>query len=207
VTLTAPDGSEHTVKANSHAALLTGIQASADVTEIVAAGGAGSWSLGNVSRVFTADYFAGWSLAVVYAEPGAPERRATIYDGALRVAAGSAKELDIDAPGGTASHLGFVVWGAHPDRVGSDIWMSSGEGQDSMAQELKADPFSGTARGFSGSPSQGTDVFTLDAPIVFPRSEQAGTGVTLRVSAWGDLERSDPFTLGGVTLVTDLATR
>jgi hypothetical protein len=100
--------------------------------------------------------------------------------------------------------LGFVVWGAHPERAGSDLWMSSGTGQDAVAQELIANPFAGVAAGHNGPATGGTDVLTLDTGVVFPRGEGADTAVILGLRAWGDEKESDPFTLGTVTLVTGL---
>jgi RNA polymerase sigma factor (sigma-70 family) len=203
-TLISPDGAEHAIVAAAEDTLIKGEQARADVTKLVAAGGAGNWSVGGAERSAGAEDFAGWSLTVVYEAPGLPQRRASVYQGALRVQAGTGKELDLDAPAGTAPHLGFVAWGADPERSGSDIWMSSGVGQEAVSQELVPNPFQGHATGFGGGPSPGVDVFALDDRVVFPRAEGAGTAVALRVRAWGDANESDPFTLGAVTLVADL---
>ncbi|MDR1151496.1 MAG: sigma-70 family RNA polymerase sigma factor [Bifidobacteriaceae bacterium] len=204
VTLVSPDGTGHRVDAEGEFGLLEGAQSTADVTDVVASAGGGEWRVDGLAREPHPGIYAGWSLTVVYAAPGLPERRASVYQGALRVEAGTGKELDVDAPLGLASHLGFVAWGASPARTGSDIWMSSGTGQEAVSQELVPDPFRGSAAGYSGPPAGGTDVFALDKGVEFPRAENAGTAVTLRVRAWGDANQSDPFTLGAVTLVTDL---
>ncbi|MDR0432810.1 MAG: sigma-70 family RNA polymerase sigma factor [Bifidobacteriaceae bacterium] len=202
--LTAPDGSQHAIEADNRDPLIAGSQATADVTEIVADGGAGQWTVGDVPRNPGAGEFAGWALTVVYESADLPERRASVYQGVLRVQAGTGKELDIDAPKGVASHLGLVAWGASPERTGSDIWMSSGTGQETVSQELIPNPFRGKQAGFSGPAAGGTDVVVLERGVVFPRAENAGTSVTLRVRAWGESEQSDPFTLGAVTLLADL---
>jgi RNA polymerase sigma factor (sigma-70 family) len=203
-TLIAPDGTAHPVRATAHNELLVGDQATADVTGIVSLGASGTWTLADADVASGEDFFAGWTLTVAYTAPGLPERRVSIYQGALRVAAGNGKEVDVDAPTGTADSLGLVAWGAHPGRIGSDLWMSAGRGEDAVAQELLANPFHGTATGFAGPPTAGTDVLNLDGGVVFPRVDKAGSTVTLGVRAWGDPEESDPFTLGAVALVTGL---
>jgi hypothetical protein len=203
-TLVAPDGSPHPVESASETELLQGSQLTAEVTEVVAAGGPGEWSLHDVSRAIDATGFAGWALTVVYEAPGLPDRRANVYQGRLRVSAGTGKALEVDAPTGTADQLGFVVWGASSDKTGSDVWMSSGSGQEEVSQELIPNPFQGKADGYTGAPTPGTDVFTLESGVVFPKANNATSAVTLNVRAWGDTDQSDPFTLGGLTLLTDL---
>jgi hypothetical protein len=203
-TLTSPGGQVSGVVGGTRDDLLAGEQVSVDVTEIVSQGGQGSWQLSGVGPAEDSDEFAGWYLAVVYADDSLPTRRVSLYQGALRVQAGTGKELDVEAPLGTASHLGFVAWGADPQRTGSDIWMSSGVGQEAVSQELIANPFQGRAQGHDSAPAPGVDVFSLDDGVVFPSAEGAGTSVSLRVRAWGDANQSDPFTLGAVTLVADL---
>jgi hypothetical protein len=184
--------------------LLTGSQASAEVTEIVAAGGPGTWELTDVSRRPSTPGFAGWALTVVYEAPDLPERRVWVYQGALRVEAGKGKELEVEAPSGSAFHLSFIAWGADRNRSGSDIWMSSGVGADSVSQELLANPFRGRAEGYAGQAQSGTDVLDLPGGVVFPRAAGSGSAVTLRLRAWGDQDQSDPFTLGGVSVVTEV---
>ena len=53
----------------------------ADVTDIVAAAGAGEYGVANVQAGTGRDSYAGWALVTVQADPSAPVRNVTIYDG------------------------------------------------------------------------------------------------------------------------------
>ncbi|MDR1428203.1 MAG: sigma-70 family RNA polymerase sigma factor [Bifidobacteriaceae bacterium] len=203
-TLVAPDGKRHAVAPAKRDVLLAGLQATAEVTEAVATGGGGIWTVTGATVGSGKTAFAGWSLTVVYAAPDLPKRRASVYQGALRVEAGTGKELEVEAPAGTASHVGFVAWGADAARSGSDIWMSSGTGRGAVSQELIANPFRGRAAGYAGERLPGTDVVAVNHGVVFPRADGAANTVALRLRAWGDSDQSDPFTLGAVSLVADL---
>lgn len=53
----------------------------ADVTALVAAGGAGEYGVANVQAGTGRDRYAGWAMVTVLADPNAPVRNITIYDG------------------------------------------------------------------------------------------------------------------------------
>ena len=63
----------------------TRYQAFADVTALVQAGGAGSYTVGNVQAGTGADRHAGWSLVVAYQDAAQPARNLTIFDGVAQV--------------------------------------------------------------------------------------------------------------------------
>ena len=60
-----------------------------DVTSIVQAAGAGSYSVADVEAGTGGDRFAGWALVVAYQDPGQPPRDLTVDDGLVTVSSGS----------------------------------------------------------------------------------------------------------------------
>ncbi|MGQ0463918.1 MAG: Ig-like domain-containing protein [Sporichthyaceae bacterium] len=53
----------------------------ADVTSLVSAGGAGTYTVANIQAAQGDDRFAGWALVVAYNDPNAPMRNLTVFDG------------------------------------------------------------------------------------------------------------------------------
>ena len=94
--------------------LLSGVeryQAFADVTELVAASGGGTWTaldpqIGSV----TDGAHAGWSLVVVYEHATAPAQRVLVVDGFEIVSADSSTALTVPIGGRGESTVGFVAW-------------------------------------------------------------------------------------------------
>ncbi len=103
----------------------TAYQATADVTALVQALGAGAYRVTDIdaraNNILGPDdlLFAGWVLVVAYQQTGAPERRITLYDGLTAIAPGSDTEvtlrgLDLSGSGVPAGALG--VWAFEGDR-------------------------------------------------------------------------------------------
>src|SRR5918998_1650901 len=71
-----------------------------DVTELVRAGGSGTYAVANVQARTRgqqgAEFHAGWSLVVVYREPGAPPRNLTVFDGMTPVATANPAIPNVD---------------------------------------------------------------------------------------------------------------
>lgn len=94
----------------------TAYQGFIDVTARVVAGGNGTYTVANVrSTNNTANMFAGWSLVVVYRDPGAPPRNLVVFDGYAEVAPGATVNLTVNGfmtpPAGPVNtRLGVVVY-------------------------------------------------------------------------------------------------
>jgi uncharacterized repeat protein (TIGR01451 family) len=83
-------------------------QAFADVTSAVASGGAGTYTVANVTTTVAAlNSYAGWSLVVVYRLASDPTRNMVVYDGYRRVA--GAANVDIPLSGFTTPPFGTVT--------------------------------------------------------------------------------------------------
>ena len=61
----------------------------ADITALVQAAGAGTYSVANVQAGTGADRYAGWTLVVAYEDPTQPPRNLTVDDGFVTVSSGS----------------------------------------------------------------------------------------------------------------------
>jgi uncharacterized repeat protein (TIGR01451 family) len=91
-------------------------QAFADVTALVSAGGAGTYTTANVQAGRGLDRYAGWSLVVAYHSPTAPPRNLTVFDGFVTVNSGdppqqiSVSGFRTPPSGPVRSKLGFVAY-------------------------------------------------------------------------------------------------
>lgn len=70
-------------------------QAVAEVTELVRAGGAGTWTVGGTQLATGPAAFGGWSLVVAYRDPAAPVRSLVVLDGLTEVSSSAAVRLDV----------------------------------------------------------------------------------------------------------------
>ncbi|MFS0701592.1 beta strand repeat-containing protein [Cellulomonas sp. 179-A 4D5 NHS] len=94
--LTVPGGTPTTVTARTADVAVapsdgwgTAYQSWLDVTDVVAAAGSGTYTLGNVQSAARVDNnYAGWSLVVAVADPSAPARNLTVFTGLASVANG-----------------------------------------------------------------------------------------------------------------------
>jgi hypothetical protein len=86
VSFKAPNGAYQQISAASGDVLTSTVwptryRAFLDVTALVAAGGAGSYTVANVHADTGIDHFAGWALIVAYRNDAQPVRRLNVYDG------------------------------------------------------------------------------------------------------------------------------
>ena len=84
----------------------SGYGAFADVTEMVSAAGAGTYTVANVQTGTGGNSFAGWSLVVAYSDPAEPLRNLSVFDG-LKVVAGTSS-VDIPLSGFKTPSTGQV---------------------------------------------------------------------------------------------------
>jgi uncharacterized repeat protein (TIGR01451 family) len=92
---TPTSGGYTTVAATRVDDIGTDYQGIADVTALVAAGGAGAYTVANVQAGRGADKNAGWALIVIYADATQPLRNMTVFDGFAQV---SRQHTAIDIP-------------------------------------------------------------------------------------------------------------
>jgi uncharacterized repeat protein (TIGR01451 family) len=83
-----------------------GYGAFADVTSLVNAGGAGTYTVANVQTGTGGNSYAGWSLVVAYSNPDEPLRNLSVFDG-LKVVSGS-QQIDIPLSGFKTPSSGAV---------------------------------------------------------------------------------------------------
>ncbi|GAA1686627.1 hypothetical protein GCM10009830_37640 [Glycomyces endophyticus] len=134
VALHGPGGSWTALSADSTTDASPGVQAYADVTGLVSGGGE-YWVATDNHRLPTSacsawpvhsgahclePHWAGWSLTVVYAEPGADAREVAVYDGA------AAADTEIEIEGGGEVDLAATLWGGSAYRRG-DALTAGGE--------------------------------------------------------------------------------
>ena len=152
-------------------------QSFADVTKQVAAGGPGAWSVADVAVSSTRKdgdktYYAGWSLVVVYAEPGS-DASVTVYDGGSWIGSSVAPTpFEFAAEAGTTARIGVVAW--EGDRTGTGDRLVLGDTCTKPAAEHALTPqrwggttfvgggvstnaFDSTATGWRANNSLGTD--------------------------------------------------
>ena len=84
-------------------------QAFIDVTAFVAAGGAGTYAVGDVRAGTGGDRYAGWSLVVAYRDTAQPARNLTVFDGLTTIVS--------NAPPTTIPVSGFTTPPAGPVRT------------------------------------------------------------------------------------------
>ena len=113
----------------------TDYQSFVDVTSIVQAKGAGLYTVANVQAIKDAtDYYAGWSLVVVYRAPDEPARNLTVFDGYGVVrSADPSINLDIagfvsPVNGSVKAMLGFVVYEGDLGSEGDKVFFDGGLG-------------------------------------------------------------------------------
>ncbi|KRD43887.1 hypothetical protein ASE38_06750 [Cellulomonas sp. Root930] len=141
-------------------------QSFADVTHLVQLGGAGDWSVADVAVSKTATdkdrtYYAGWSMVVVYSDPGS-HASVTVYDGGKWIGtSGAAAAFEFAAEAGSTARIGVVAW--EGDRTSSGDRLVLGDTCVSSAHPLvpangsSGNAFDSTATGWRAPNSLGTD--------------------------------------------------
>ncbi|WP_198667720.1 sigma-70 family RNA polymerase sigma factor [Glycomyces dulcitolivorans] len=129
VSLYGPGGSWTSLSADATTDTSPGVQAFADVTDLVSGGGE-YWVATDNHRLPTSackawpidasahclePHWAGWSLTVVYAEPGADAREVAVYDGA------AAADTEIEVEGGGEVDIAATLWGGSGYLRGDDL--------------------------------------------------------------------------------------
>ncbi|GEL99028.1 hypothetical protein CTE05_25750 [Cellulomonas terrae] len=183
-------------------------QSFADVTALVAAGGAGDWSVADIAVSATSTdtertYYAGWSLVVVFADPTS-DASVTVYDGGQWI--GHAQQpvaFEFAADAGTLARIGVVAW--EGDRTGTGDSLVLGDtclgtptapaqralvptrwgGSDGAASNA----FDSTATGWRATNSLGTDAKGF-RPV----------RLACDVSSLTALTAGDQFLIGAITL-------
>jgi RNA polymerase sigma factor (sigma-70 family) len=174
-------------------------QSFADVTDVVAARPAGTWSVADVAvsagRSDTdRTYYAGWALVVVYDDPtpGTDQATVTVYDGAAWVGTSTPapRFRFVAQPGGTA-RVGVVAWegdlGTTGDQLvldGSPLTPTRPDGRGSPNNA-----FDSTAAGWRTANSYGVDAKG------FAPGATAADVATLTATTTGD-----QYLLGAVTV-------
>ncbi|MCU0308793.1 MAG: hypothetical protein MUE51_13705 [Thermoleophilia bacterium] len=106
--ITAPGGAPQAIGGTLVGSVPPDVQARFDVTAIVRAAGAGTYTVGTSAATAAQDKHAGWALVVTYRDPAAPLRNLTVFDGFQRVQSGSPLAIPLS---------GFVTPAAGPVRA------------------------------------------------------------------------------------------
>ena len=146
-------------------------QSFADVTDEVARGGSGAWSVADVAvGVGATDgdptYFAGWALVVVYSAPG--DAAVTVFDSGAWVGSGAQPPVfSFAAPAGTLARVGVVGWEGDYNGTGDQLRLTDplcGDTSTALlpvrwdgASGSSSNAFDSTATGWRAANSLGTD--------------------------------------------------
>lgn len=157
VTLTAPDGARAEVTGERIVVTADDAdreyyQSFADVTDVVAARGAGAWSVADVAVAASRtdpnrSYYGGWSLVVVREAPEL-DQDVAVYDGGAWIASGRSVTFGFEASAGRTGRIGVVAWDGD---------------QGSTGDTLSLDGTPLTPAGRSGAPGSANDAFDSTA--------------------------------------------
>lgn len=188
--------------------------AHADVTALVAAGGAGSYTVADVlSTTGSATRYGGWSLVVAYSDPGLPVRNLAVFDGYVHIGSGQPADVTVDgfqtpSSGEVRTRLGGVAF--EGDRgVAGDRFRLDGTAL-STAQRPVGNFFnSSITDGQSDVTTKepdfrnqlGVDLFRLDVDGLL---DNGATSATLRFSSTGDAYEAAALTFATELFAPDL---
>ncbi|MCG2801235.1 MAG: hypothetical protein L6311_03940, partial [Cellulomonas sp.] len=182
-------------------------QSYADVTELVRTGGAGAWSVADAAVATpgtqdggTANYYAGWSLVVVYGTEAAVEtgaRSVTVYDGGTWSGTSSAAPVfEFTAETGTRATVGVVAWEGDRTATGDRLLLNGSAltpvGWDGSAGR-STNAFDSTATGWRFQNSLGVDAKAF-APVT----------MTSDLGSLSATTTGDQYLLGVVTVESEL---
>ena len=142
-------------------------QSFADVTDLVAKGGTGTWWAADPQVLLGNNRYAGWSLVVVYSDPAAPVNQVTVFDGFAQVAKGGQPQSFTVVPRASGmARIGTVAWegdlGIPGDAIsldGTDLVPLGGTLDPTNVMDSSADGAIGPTNTF------GTDVDSFDASV------------------------------------------
>jgi len=175
-------------------------QSFVDVTDLVQAGGSGTWSVEGAAvaakpyRDGDRTYYAGWSLVVVYTTPDHPDQNVTIYDGGAWVASSSAVTFAFEGDEQRQARIGVVAWEGDRGNTGDQLSLNGAaltpiRWNGSLGSDN--DAFTSTAMGSQFANSLGVDAKAF-------RSAPLADGINrLRASTGGD-----QYLIGVVTVQT-----
>lgn len=189
VSLHGPGGAWTTLSADSTTATSPGVQAFAEVTDLVAGGGeywvatdnhqlptsqCKTWPI-DLSADCLEPHWAGWSLTVVYTEPGADSKEVAVYDGA------AASDTEIEIEDGGDVDIAATLWGGSGHRSGDAL---------TAGDQHLGEPATCSAHGASDNP----DWYTFGVDVHVHRAH-TGDEAVIRFER-GD----DPFIVGVVAV-------
>ena len=142
---------------------------SADVTSLVQAGGAGTYTVGGVPATVAASEnnanAAGWTLAVIYGNASLPARNMTIFVGA---------ELTSSSVSTTSSVSGFCTPGA--GTINARMMVSAIEGDSGITgDQMQFGPTAGTLAAVSGTNNPSNNFFASQINLDSGARDTAGT--------------------------------
>jgi uncharacterized repeat protein (TIGR01451 family) len=172
-------------------------QAFADVTNLVSAGGAGTYTTANVQTGRGDDRYAGWSLVVAYHSPTAPPRNLTVFDGFESVNSGdpphevSVSGFRTPPSGPLRSKVGLVAYEGDLSLGGDKAWFNGTKLTDSLAGS--ADNFFNSTISLLGQPvtSKNPDYsnqlgFGADVADASRLLRNSATSATIKLETSGD---------------------
>jgi uncharacterized repeat protein (TIGR01451 family) len=178
-------------------------QSFADVTSIVKAAEAGTYTTANVQSITnSSDYYAGWSLVVAYRAPGAPARNLTVFDGYGKVANSTGdKTIDVSISGFKAppsgpvnATLGFITYEGDRGSDGDKVLFDGGLGPKQLSDAANpANNFFNSTISNRGSlvPTKNPNYVNqmgYDADLVTANGviKNAATSATIRLTTGGE---------------------
>lgn len=183
-------------------------QSFADVTDLVAASGAGSWAVADIAVSATSKdpdrtYYGGWSLVVVYAAPTS-DASVTVYDGGQWIGSVTPPvAFEFAADAGTLARIGVVAWEGDRNGTGDRLMLGDtcqGTATSPVQRALvpirwggydgsASNAFDSTATGWRATNSLGTDAKGF-RPV----------RLACDVSSLTALTAGDQFLIGAITL-------
>ena len=188
VLFTRPDGSSSTITATQVDVSGTTFQGFADVTALVQANGAGSYTVANLQAGTGTNHYAGWSLVVAYEDPTEPIRNLTVNDGFAVVSGGNPNVSTTiggfltPATGQVRSRLGAVVYEGDLSSTGDALRLNGTALSDAL--NPVANPFNSSigrlgVRATAKSPDfvnqLGFDIDVVDATGILGNSVNTAT--------------------------------
>lgn len=188
-------------------------QSYADVTEMVAAHGAGEWSVADVALaghsdgsgwngiIGSRDLYAGWSLVVVYEDAALPTGSVTVLDTPVAVTRSSGMTFSVLDEAATTTTLGVVAWEGDRQVTGDQVLVNSipvrplaGEGASGRAVLGSAqDAFSSVAW---GSRTRYENTLGVDAKKFEPAATAPGATTVSAITT------GDEYVVGVVTVTS-----
>ena len=185
----------------------TRYQGFVEVTGLVQAAGAGTYTVANVQAGTGADRYAGWSLVVVFMDPAGRLRNLTVFDGFESVSASLSPSATISGfltpvTGAVDAALGAVSYEGDRGLTGDRVQMQSGvlTTQLGDAQNPANNFFNSTISSLgtlvgAKAPDYvnqlGFDIDTVDASAAIPN---AATSATFTFTSTGDVYFPGPVT-------------